>query len=178
VSERGYDVSGNATCVTTLRYSARPYIIVRPGARIYPAETEIWRVAAPKHTRNTVTTPAEERATMRRRGRENAARQSALLLADFTAPRPSLSANLSRVLVTSLMTTSTVIACDPQTAVIECPEENPGGTGSTGVGGGGTTLSAEMTSNYCYGLDPSLDPSTDRDNDRIRDDCEADSLRD
>jgi len=64
-------------------------------------------------------------------------------------------------------------ACDPTTAVIECPVENTGGTGPAyGVGGGGAVLSSQMTQSYCYGISPALTASTDRDNDRVHDDCE------
>ena len=159
VSERGYDVNGNAKAVTTLRYSARPYIIVRPAELDFPAEPEGVRAAASKQARNTVSTPAEERATMRLSGRERVARERAT----------ALTGQSGITFDGSLRMTYPLPGCQTD------PEGCSGG-GSTpppSIGGGGATLSAEMTKSYCYGVSPALNATTDRDSDRIHDACEA-----
>ena len=169
VAESGYDVGGNAKSVTTVRYSRRPYMILRPAEYMLPANPEGLRLAAPRHVRNTITTSADERAYMRRRGRETVAREKLVISAT-----PSGVASLA-------LTMLTPPGCDPEADPLccpewadYCPEDPPDGGGPPGsdVGGGGATLPPEMTQYYCYGLTSPLDGTNDRDNDRIRDDCE------
>lgn len=155
VSEPGYDLKGNPVSVRTLRYSPRPYIIIRPSELSFPVGAESLRTAAPQRSRNTVSTPAEERDLMRQRGRERAAAEKA-------AGLTSASANLLDGSVRM-----TIPVCNPD--IETCfPEDPP----PTNVGGGGATLSSEMTKDYCYGNSPALNATTDRDNDRIHDSCE------
>lgn len=158
IFERGYDVNGNVTSVATLRYSARPYIILRPIELEFPTDPEHIRAAAPKHARSTVSTPSEERAAMRQRGREEVARQKA---ASETKASATMFGGSMRTYIPE---------CDPETTPGGCSAG--GGWSPPGVGGGGTTLPSEMTKSYCYGNTPALDATTDRDNDRIKDDCE------
>jgi hypothetical protein len=147
VSQPGYDLRGAATSVITLRYSPRPYIILRPAERIFPSDPEVVRTAAPKHDWKTVTTPAGERFAMRQNGKERVAREKG-----------------SGVTINTIPTD-----CDPVTG--ECPVGSGGG-GGTSVGGGGATLPSEMTKSYCYGVSSPLNATTDRDSDGVRDTCE------
>jgi hypothetical protein len=153
VSQPGYDLRGASTSVVTLRYSARPYIILRPAERPFPSDPEVVRAAAPKRSGNTVTTPAYERANMRENGKARVLyeRGSSGRTGSFTAESD----------------------CDPETAIIECPGDPIGGGGwFPSVGGGGATLPSEMTKSYCYGVSSPLDATTDRDSDGVRDTCE------
>jgi hypothetical protein len=155
VSEPGYDLKGNPASVRTLRYSPRPYIIIRPAELDFPVEPELERIAAPKYDRNTVTTPSEERAAMRQRGQERVARENA---EGLTSASGIVFDGLARM---------TIPVCNPD--IETCfPEDPP----PTNVGGGGATLSSEMTKNYCYGISPALNATTDLDNDQIQDSCE------
>ena len=148
ISERGYDVRGNAKAVVTLSYSPGPYMIVRPAELAFPTDPEAVRAGAPRQDRNTVTTPAEERALMAQRGRERAARENAAIAAG-----------------------------GPTVRMIMLPPPDDGGGGGSppppSVGGGGATLSSAMTRSYCYGLAVPLNSYSDRDFDLVRDDCEA-----
>ena len=154
VSERGYDVRGNAKEVVTLRYSPGAYMIVRPAELDYPADPEAVRAAAPRQDRNTVTTPAEEREVMLQRGIERAARENA-----------------------AIATAGSIVRVGPATAMVMLPPPDGGGGSYTPppptVGGGGATLASYMTKSYCYGYAVPLDSYSDRDHDLVRDDCEA-----
>lgn len=157
-SERGYDVSGNATSVFTLRYSSRPYIIIRPAEFAFPAEAEALRAAAARQSRNTVSTPAEEREAMRQRGRERVAREKAAGITTASGIMFDGSAGFI------------IIPCGQPGAPPSCDIPPPPPPAS--VGGGGATLASAMTKNYCYGITSPLNATNDRDNDRVRDDCE------
>jgi hypothetical protein len=153
VYEPGYDLNGNPVSVRTLRYSPRPYIIIRPSEAAFPAETEYVRAAAPQQSRNTVTTPAEERSVMKQRGRQQELRANASVM---SAPN----------------TVSFIIPCGEEGADPSCDGGGGPPPPPPTVGGGGVALSAEMTKDYCYGNSPALNGTTDVDNDQIRDSCE------
>lgn len=152
ITEPGYRVGGLSTSVVTLRYSSRPFIILRPAELPFPTDAEVKRAAARMHSRNTITTTAEERASMRRNGRERVA------YGKGRSGNPSI------------MTLDG--DCDSPFAVQECPIDVGTGGGGTLVGGGGATLSPTMTHAYCYGVSSPLSGTTDRDNDGVRDSCE------
>lgn len=160
-SETGYDVRGNPTSVRTLGYSARPYVIIRPSERGFPVEAELLRAAAPHQDRNAVTTPAEERAAMRERGRERI--RSGIQTVNSEAAGSAIKVPSS---------VSFIIPCGEPGADPSCDSGGGGSPPPPTVGGGGAALSSEMTKDYCYGNSPALNAATDRDNDRIHDDCE------
>lgn len=166
VVENGYDLAGNVVTRSMIQYSRRPYLLVRRGDRFYPFDTEALRTAAPRKDRATVSTPTEERARLRSRGRENVAREAALSL-------NTASGIFATSFLTTVSTSSTVQDPDcPPFSVIECLDEGSGGTGPEGVGGGGATLPPQMTLEYCFGVSSSLNASNDTDSDGILDACE------
>jgi hypothetical protein len=153
VSETGFAIKGRPTEVKTIAYSPQPYVIARPAEQKFPAGAERLRAQSPKHAWNTVSTPSEERALMRERGRQAVAAGASL--------------SNSALLVHSAPTM--IIQCGDPGAPPDCDSPPPPPPSPPGVGGGGSTLPSAMTKTYCY----TVTATSDRDNDRIRDDCEA-----
>ena len=167
-SERGYDLTGNPVVIPTLSYSVRPYMIIRPYEIGYPRDPEAERRQSHRPSTESITTAAEERRIMRKRGEDNARR--------FRLSNPSTSGTMGGTFGPRFATPP---GCDPELDPNCCPtwadycEPDPG-QGPAPVGGGGATLSPDKTYYYCMGVTSTLTPASDRDNDRVQDDCEFD----
>ncbi|MBA3579396.1 MAG: hypothetical protein H0W42_05355 [Gemmatimonadaceae bacterium] len=145
--QRAYTVTGVARRHGPLTASDYPYLVIEPIDISFGADPEMQRAAAPVQPRGTVSTPAEEIAGYTRRG-------------DSTVVLPSLQG--------STMTASST-ECDPNTAVIECPEDG-GGTGPWRLMG--VALPSGKSFDDCY-RPGQFDTNVDRDQDGVDDGCEA-----
>lgn len=142
----GYTIEGDTIAAPLLVPPRLPLFVLRPAEHSFGLNPEAAMSTAPKHSRNTITTFAEERVAMFARTRSGTS-----------------SINTSRPMVSPLDA-----SCDPETAIIPC-DGSDGGSGAYGV-----FLPSGGTMNSCApnpGV-PFADTLQDHDRDGVQDQCE------